>query len=81
MINDDYTNTALLSFSTWRDFHNNSLEGIVPDSLGELKKIYIYCVSTYLSGSGWYLRWIESPPIMLSGCDWAPRNLNLFNKS
>ena len=37
-------------------------------------------VSTYFFGSGRYLRWIESPPIILSGCDWAPRNLNIFNK-
>ena len=37
-------------------------------------------VSTYLSRSGQYSRWMESPPIKLSRCDWAPDNLNLFNK-
>ena len=37
--------------------------------------------NTYSSGSGWYLRWMESPPIKLSGCDWTLENLNLFNKS
>ena len=38
-------------------------------------------VRTYLSG--WDCTYVdtESPPIMLSGCDWAPENLNLFNKS
>ena len=44
-------------------------------------QIYKNNVSMYLFGSGRYLRWMESPPIMLSGCDWAPENLNLFNKS
>ena len=37
-------------------------------------------VGTYSSGSGRYLRWMESPPIMLSRYDWTPENLNLFNK-
>ena len=44
------------------------------------KKLHIPVVSTYLFGSGRYLRWMESPSIMLSGCDWTPGNLNLFNK-
>ena len=38
-------------------------------------------VSTYLSGSGQYSRWMESPPIMLWRCDWTSKNLNPFNKS
>ena len=29
-------------------------------------------ISTYLSGSGQYSRWMESPPIMLWRCDWTP---------
>ena len=29
-------------------------------------------ISTYLSRSGRYLRWMESPPIMLWRCDWTP---------
>ena len=37
-------------------------------------------VSMYLSGLGQYLHWMESPLIKLSGCDWAPEDLNLFNK-
>ena len=37
-------------------------------------------VSTYSSGSGRYLCWMESPSIKLLGCDWTPGNLNLFNK-
>ena len=38
-------------------------------------------VGVYFFGQGWYLCWMELPPIRLSACDWAPENLNLFNKS
>ena len=40
-------------------------------------------VSTYSSGLGRYGTYVdmESPPIKLLRCDWAPDNLNLFNKS
>ena len=38
-------------------------------------------VGTCSSGSGRYLRWMESPPINLSGCDWTPVMINLFSKT
>ena len=38
-------------------------------------------ISTWWSRLGRYLFRMELPPIMLSGCDWAPENLNSFNKS
>ena len=48
----------------------------------ELSLLYwLGIVGTYLSDQGRYLHWMESPPIILSGCDWALKNLNLFNKS
>ena len=49
------------------------------DRYGQITSL-IAVVSTYSSGSGRYLRWMESSPIRLSGCDWTPENLNLFNK-
>ena len=60
-------------------FCQDSSLGLEPISLCGLF-IFIESVSTYLSGSGQYSRWMESPPIKLWRCDWTPDNLNLFNK-
>ena len=37
------------------------------------------CVSTYLSDEDYTYVDMESPPINLSGCDWTPIMVKLFN--
>ena len=63
---------------TARDTRENCPNDENDDKLNKRERDYWWsrstkkAVSTYLSGSGQYSRWMESPPIMLWRCDWTP---------